>query len=178
MKRSEANQPLEYYINMDYPIVIYQADEGGFVAEIKELPGCLTQGETLDEVYDRIETARKAWIEVAYEDGISIPLPQTKQEHSGRFLTRIPRSLHRRLSEEASNEGVSLNQYVLAILSESVGKGEVQTKTTKVVKDLEEVADRMKMAPCFIGITDWSFVDIQAFIDPAIIGEEMKEVAA
>ena len=37
---------------------------------------------------------------------------------SGRLLLRIPRSLHKRLKEEASAEGVSLNQYMLYKLAQ------------------------------------------------------------
>jgi antitoxin HicB len=178
LKRSKANQPLEYYINMKYPVITYQADEGGFVAEIKELPGCLTQGETLDEAYDRIETARKAWIEVAYEDGVSIPLPQTEQEYSGRFLVRIPRSLHQRLAEEASNEGVSLNQYVMTILSGSVSKEESPVKTEEVVNKLERIIDKIEMAPYFIRTIDWGLDFILETSDTDIVSEEFRGVAA
>jgi predicted RNase H-like HicB family nuclease len=34
---------------MNYPIVIYPCEEGGFVAEIPALKGCLVQGETLED---------------------------------------------------------------------------------------------------------------------------------
>ncbi len=34
---------------MNYPIIIYPCEEGGFVAEIPALSGCLAQGETLEE---------------------------------------------------------------------------------------------------------------------------------
>jgi predicted RNase H-like HicB family nuclease len=41
------------------------------VAQIKDLPGCLTQGETLDETIANIKEARQLWIETAYEAGDS-----------------------------------------------------------------------------------------------------------
>ncbi|MFM7370356.1 MAG: type II toxin-antitoxin system HicB family antitoxin, partial [Sphaerospermopsis kisseleviana] len=41
-------QSLEYYLNLKYSVTLYpDAEQGGYVAEIKDLPGCLTQGETL-----------------------------------------------------------------------------------------------------------------------------------
>jgi predicted RNase H-like HicB family nuclease len=52
-------KPLEYYLNLKYPVTIHEAPEGGFVAEIADLPGCLAQGETLEEAYEEIEIARK-----------------------------------------------------------------------------------------------------------------------
>lgn len=117
MKVSKEIKPIEYYLELNYPITIYRAEEGGYVAEIENLPGCITEGDTLEEVTQRIENARNAWIQAAYEDGIEIPPPRTDEEYSGKFMVRIPRSLHRRLAEQATREGVSLNQYVESILS-------------------------------------------------------------
>ena len=57
------------------------------------------------------------WIESEYESGAAIPLPSYPEEHSGRFNVRLPRSLHRELAESAQREGVSLNQYVVMLLS-------------------------------------------------------------
>jgi predicted RNase H-like HicB family nuclease len=115
-------EPLEYYLGREYPVVLYAAEEGGYVAEIEELPGCITQGETRDEACEAIEEARRAWLEACYEDGMEIPAPRTEQQYSGRMLLRMPRSLHRRLSEQARREGVSVNQYVVTLLA-----GEVRT---------------------------------------------------
>src|ERR671932_1300740 len=70
-------QPLEYYLNLQYPVTLYPDQEGGYVAQIKDLPGCLTQGETLDEAIANINEARELWIETAYEAGDEIPLPST-----------------------------------------------------------------------------------------------------
>lgn len=110
--------PLEYYLNLKYPVTVYPEPEGGYVAQIKDLPGCLTQGETPDEVLSNIEEARELWIETAYEFGDDIPLPNTGKEYSGKVLLRMPRSLHRQLVESAEREGVSFNQYVISLLSE------------------------------------------------------------
>ena len=68
-------QSLENYLTLKYPITLYSEDEGGYVAEIKDLPGCLTQGDTLEETINNINEAREVWIETAYEAGDDIPLP-------------------------------------------------------------------------------------------------------
>jgi predicted RNase H-like HicB family nuclease len=117
---TKETKPIDYYLEADYPVTVYNAPEGGYVAEVEDLPGCLTEGETLQEAFQRIEEARRAWIEVAYEDGTEIPLPRTDRKYSGRFVVRIARSLHRRLAEQAEWEGISLNQNVENILSASV----------------------------------------------------------
>ncbi len=68
-------ESLENYLTLKYPITLYADDEGGYVAEIKDLPGCLTQGDTLEETIHNINEARELWIETAYEGGDHIPLP-------------------------------------------------------------------------------------------------------
>lgn len=119
---------LDYYMNLDYPITFYKAPEGGFVAEIEDLPGCLTQGETPEETLKNIEATRRDWIETAYEDEVDIPTPRTDTEYSGKFNIRIPKSLHRKLVMQAAREGVSLNQYVESILSNQTGQKEAFEK--------------------------------------------------
>jgi predicted RNase H-like HicB family nuclease len=117
-KNKTERESLEFYLNLKYPVTIYPDPDGGYVAEIKDLPRCMTQGETSDETLFNIEEARSLWIETAYEYGDEIPLPSTQVEYSGKVLLRIPRSLHERLTENAEKEGVSLNQYLVFLLSE------------------------------------------------------------
>lgn len=122
-KTKAERKPLEYYLNLKYPITFYPEKEGGYTAIIKDLPGCMTQGETLSETIKNIEEARELWIETVYESGKKdIPLPSNENEYSGRLLLRMPKSLHRCLAEGAEEEGVSLNQYILSLLSEANGK--------------------------------------------------------
>ncbi len=110
---------LEYYLNLQYPVTLYPDPEGGYVAQIKDLPGCLSQGETLEEAMANINEARELWIETVYEAGDEIPLPSTDESYSGKLLVRMPKSLHRRLVDKAEVEGVSLNQYIVYLLGKS-----------------------------------------------------------
>lgn len=64
------------YLKLNYPITLHADLSGGYVAEIKDLPGCLTQGETLEETIKNINEARELWLETVYELGRSIPLPR------------------------------------------------------------------------------------------------------
>jgi hypothetical protein len=68
------------------------------------------------------EDARRLWIETEYELGKDIPLPGLAAEHSGKFNLRLPRSLHASLATAAEREGVSLNQFVLHLLSHAMGE--------------------------------------------------------
>ncbi|MCA2711258.1 MAG: type II toxin-antitoxin system HicB family antitoxin [Microcystis sp. M015S2] len=48
---------LEYFLSLKYPISIYPEEEGGYTALIPDLPRCMAQGETLEEVIINIEEA-------------------------------------------------------------------------------------------------------------------------
>ncbi len=110
----------EYYMALPYTIIVKPSLEGGYVAKIAELPGCLTQGDTLDDAIKMIEDAKAGWIDLALQDGKDIPEPGNGQ-FSGRFNVRIPKSLHRELVARAQEENVSLNQLAVYLLSSGIG---------------------------------------------------------
>jgi len=107
-------------MNLPYSIIINKMnDESGiyFYAYILELDGCQSTGETYEEVYESIIEAMKGWLEVKIENKDYIPLPIKEMDFSGKFIIRMPKSLHHKLSVKAKEEGVSLNQYALYKLS-------------------------------------------------------------
>ena len=113
---------LNYYLALPYRITITPAEEGGYVVAIPDLPGCISQAETVEEAIKMIEDAKTCWLEVALDEGIAIPEPtRTDEDYSGKFNIRVPKSLHRILVEKAKEENVSLNQYVNYQLSRGVG---------------------------------------------------------
>lgn len=107
---------LKKYMAMDYPINLVADEEGGYVVIYPDLPGCITQVETLEEVPAMAREVLELWVESELEVGHSIPPPSYPEEYSGKFNLRLPKSLHRRLAESAEREGVSLNQYVVSLL--------------------------------------------------------------
>ncbi len=46
-----ADKDFEYYLSLPYKIVLYPSSEGGYAIEIPELPGCLSQGQTVEEPF-------------------------------------------------------------------------------------------------------------------------------
>ena len=111
---------VEDYMNLPYNYIVQPiTDESGsyFYARVLELDGCQSTGETFEEAYENLREAMKGWIETKLEGGFDVPLPVGYDDFSGKFVVRIPRSLHYRLSVEAEQEGVSLNQYALYKLS-------------------------------------------------------------
>ncbi len=52
---------------MKIRVLVHPAEEGGYWAEVPALPGCVSEGDTLDEVLANIREAAEGWIEVAAE---------------------------------------------------------------------------------------------------------------
>ena len=118
--RTDRNQGLEYYLNLQYPVQLSQRDDDGepyWFAEILELPGCMADGETPDETIGNLQEAKRLWMESCLEDGHQVPVPAEPHAYSGKLLVRLPKSLHRTLATEARREGTSLNQYVVSLLA-------------------------------------------------------------
>ncbi len=63
-----------------YPFVIYPDAEGGYVAEIPALKGCLAQGETLSETLEELETVESLWLETALQTGMKLPQVEVEIE--------------------------------------------------------------------------------------------------
>lgn len=108
------------YMDLPYNFIIQPVkDESGpyFYARVLELDGCQSTGETFEEAYENLKEAMEGWIETKLENGFDVPLPVGYDDFSGKFIVRIPKSLHYKLSVEAEQEGVSLNQYALYKLS-------------------------------------------------------------
>ena len=64
--------------------------------------------------------AKHAWLAVAREEDRAIPEPGGQM--SGKWVQRVPKSLHSRLVERAEREGVSLNMLVVSLIAEGLGK--------------------------------------------------------
>ena len=112
---------LNYYMSLPYEEKIIPSPEGGFVGTVPDLPGCITQAETKVELLDMIEDAKKCWLQAALDIGEQIDEPVQDEQFSGRFNLRIPKSLHRKLSESARADGVSLNQMAMYLIASGLG---------------------------------------------------------
>ena len=60
--------------SLNYTVIIQKADEGGYVAFVPFLPGCMTQAETLPEVRKNIKDAIEGYLSVLKEDNQAIPV--------------------------------------------------------------------------------------------------------
>jgi predicted RNase H-like HicB family nuclease len=112
------------YLNLPYHIVIQRiTGESGsyYFATVQEFDGCMGRGDTCEEAFRNIREAMEGWIETKLGNGFSVPEPANESRYSGKFVLRLPKTLHARLAMEAEKEGVSLNQYALYRLSTAAG---------------------------------------------------------
>ena len=109
---------LNEYLALSYRMeIIEDKEEGGYVISFPDLPGCISCGETLESAVINAEDAKRVWLEAAIEEGLAIREPEAPETYSGQFKLRIPKSLHRSLSEHAKQEGISMNQYCVYLLA-------------------------------------------------------------
>ncbi|MDL1864914.1 toxin-antitoxin system HicB family antitoxin [Betaproteobacteria bacterium PRO5] len=111
--------------NIEYPFELrplVEEEGGGWLITFPDLPGCMSDGESPEEAIANGRDAVTAWIAAAREAGREVPRPG--ELPSGKFIARIPCSLHARLTARAKQEGVSMNSLVSAFLAESLGRKE------------------------------------------------------
>ena len=120
--------PFEAYAHIISPLS--DEDGGGYLITFPDLPGCMSDGETEAEA---VENGRDAFIAVvsALADlGRDIPAPSFSPNDaaapgaSGKFVARVPKSIHAKLTTRAKAEGVSLNTLVLTLIAEGLGRRE------------------------------------------------------
>lgn len=103
-----------------YNITVRRAEIEGevcFEARVRELPDVMEYADSADEAYALAVDTIATTFEILTEKGRVMPPPHVPaDDFSGRVTLRLPRSLHRALTEGADQEGVSLNQHLVNIL--------------------------------------------------------------
>ena len=115
------SKDLNYYMGLPYRVeVVEDKEEGGYALHCPELSGCMTCADTIEQGFRMIEDAKREWFTACLEDGIAIPEPSRAEDYSGQFKLRLPKSLHRLLALRSNEEGVSMNQYCVYLLSKGI----------------------------------------------------------
>lgn len=143
------------YLGLPYTIELRNTPGEGWFVRVKELPGCMSQAETAEEALVMIRDAMQGWLEVALEYGDPIPEPQPDEVFSGKFVVRVPRTLHRELVLAAEREGTSLNQFINTVLAQAVGRATAPRGAGSpahaelfdpLVRRLEQVVQQLELA--------------------------------
>jgi antitoxin HicB len=145
---------VEEYMKLPYTVEL-TPDEEGFLAKLKELDGCMTVGDTVAEALEMLEDAKCEWFIAALEDDFNIPLPESMREakHSGKFALRMSATLHKKLAEGAEQERVSLNQYIVILLSERNPLADLKRMLIAKKVSSEPVA-QPEIEPCDWAVTN------------------------
>lgn len=112
---------LKDYMTLPYTRLVQEMkDETGhyFYGRILELDGCQTTADTLSELYESLNEIMESYLEIKLKNNLPIPIPESADKYSGKFVVRLPKTLHQRLTIEAQREGVSLNQLALYKLAQ------------------------------------------------------------
>jgi antitoxin HicB len=128
-----------------YPVELFYSEEDeGYVAIARDLPGCSAFGKSQADAVAEIQHAIRAWQQAADAAHNPIPEPSQHEEEplpSGKLLLRIPRSLHAALIECAKKEAVSLNQYLVSVLSFSVSTNIVrESHNLSIVRETKKLS--------------------------------------
>ena len=134
IKETDIKKQVEYYMSLPYTMTVkFRSEQGGYyVASYVELPYLTMTGDTPDRAVKELLTEKPEWFKECLKLGIHIPLPVKPQKYSGKIVLRIPPSMHESLINLSNLEGISLNQFMLAALSRTVGLEEaVKARTRK-----------------------------------------------
>ncbi len=101
-----------------------QDDGGGYLISFTDFSECISDGETIAEAIENGRDALQETIAALESLELPVPEPDSGGTHSGKFIQRVPKSIHARLVMRAKQEGVSMNSLVTSMLAESLGKRE------------------------------------------------------
>jgi antitoxin HicB len=109
----------------DYPFEIRPLspeEGGGFLISYPDFAECLSDGETVDEALANGRDALAATIAALESKGLPVPAPNSGGVASGKFVARVPKTIHAQLAMQARAEGVSLNALVLSLIAQGLGR--------------------------------------------------------
>ena len=116
-----------YYLSLPYRLevsYIPAAEGGGFTACIPLLGrwSAVGDGETAAEAIADLQAHLPGLLQEWLDNGVSIPEPPGASETlSGTLSLRLPKTLHAEIAQVAAEEGVSINQFILAAAAKAVG---------------------------------------------------------
>jgi antitoxin HicB len=121
--RAKTNRNLDAYQFTVRPLS--KEEGGGYLVEYPDVPGCVSDGETIEEAIANGREALRDCIAVFQESGRKVPKPGIEP---AQWRQRLPRTLYSKLTVQAEKEGVSINSFVTAIIAEAIGAKQSQTE--------------------------------------------------
>ena len=108
----------------DYPFEVRplsSEEGGGYLISFPDFAECISDGESVDEAIENGRDALKATVAALKARKMSVPAPNSGGVASGKFVARVPKTVHAQLATRARAEGVSLNALVLTFIAQGLG---------------------------------------------------------
>lgn len=115
MKRKRIAKPFKYRVD-----IAWSDDDNCYVARVPELPGCVTDGATIEEAASNATEAIEIFLETLDVQGKPRPAALSERKFSGKVPLRISPDLHRDLTARAMVEDLSLNQFIERKLKKAI----------------------------------------------------------
>lgn len=111
----------------DYPFEIRPLsaeDGGGYLISYPDFAECISDGDTVEQALKNGQDALQATIAALKAKGLAVPAANSGGVASGKFVARVPKTIHAQLATRARSEGVSLNTLVVSFLAQGLGRKE------------------------------------------------------
>ena len=108
----------------DYPFEVRplsSEEGGGYLISFPDFAECISDGETVQEAMENGRDALKATVAALKAKKLPVPAPNSGGVASGKFVARVPKTVHAQLATRARAEGVSLNALVLTFIAQGLG---------------------------------------------------------
>jgi antitoxin HicB len=121
MNDKEIKEQAKYYANLPYTITIEKCNDQGiyYIAKYLELPHFIMTGDTPEEAVKELESEKLEWFEFNLKKNNDIPLPFKSREYSGKIILRMPPKLHKRITEMAELQGISINNFMIKAVAQA-----------------------------------------------------------
>lgn len=115
----------------DYPFEVRPLsgeDGGGYLISFPDFAECISDGESVEEAIENGRDALKATIAALKARKLPVPAPNSGGVASGKFVARVPKTVHAQLATRAKAEGVSLNTLVLTFIAQGLGGSSARSR--------------------------------------------------
>jgi antitoxin HicB len=130
-------------MKVEYPLRVHKAGEGGYWAEFPDLPGCITEGDTLEETLRNAREALGGWIASRFERNFEIPSPSNLKGKSIHWVEPSPDvGIPLLLRKARTQKGLSQKEVAkkLKITYQTYQTWEKPKAANPTIRQLEKVA--------------------------------------
>ena len=118
-----------------------------YMVSFKDFKSIIGSGSTIDEAIEEAYGNLEAYFEYCDEEGIAIPEPSKNNyldDYSGKITLRMPKSLHRDISELANRDGISLNYIINDAIRFYLSKSSIEELVTDASNYIYDCSLRLK----------------------------------